>query len=111
VDEQGSWRPSPAYDLTFTEGPGGEHTTMVAGEGRAPTTEHLLAVARDAELKPRSADEILDEVRAAIARFERFAERAGVPVRLRRLVAARLGRSPRRARGRSETRRLRPRSR
>jgi serine/threonine-protein kinase HipA len=107
MNDRGSWRPSPAYDLTFTDGPGGEHTTMVAGEGRAPTTEHLRALARDAEVKPRSADEILDEVRAAIARFETFAERAGVPTRFRRHVAGRLGLSPRRNRSRGAPRRPR----
>ena len=36
MDEQGAWRPSPAYDLTCSSGPGGEHTMLVAGEARAP---------------------------------------------------------------------------
>jgi serine/threonine-protein kinase HipA len=81
MNEQGTWRPSPAYDLTFAQGPGGEHTMLVAGEGLAPGSSHLTAVAAQAGLK--HASKIIDEARAAIARFKRFADKAEVPARLR----------------------------
>jgi serine/threonine-protein kinase HipA len=102
MDERGSWRPSPAYDLTFSEGPGGEHTMLVGREGRAPGPEHLLAVAGDAELK--HGKKLLDEVRATIDRFEVFADQAGVPARLRGSIARKLGVPPRGARPRSRRR-------
>ena len=35
-DASATWRLAPAYDLTFSGGPGGEHWMTVAGEGRAP---------------------------------------------------------------------------
>ena len=88
MDEHGTWSPSPAYDLTFSPGPGGEHTMLVAGEGRAPGREHLAAVARRAEL--RHSAKIVDQVRAAISRFRIHADRAGVPARLRDKVASAL---------------------
>jgi serine/threonine-protein kinase HipA len=81
MDEAGTWTPSPAYDLTFAHGPGGEHTMLVAGEGRAPSVEHLTALAAQGELK--HGPKIIHEVRAAIARFKHFADKAGVPARLR----------------------------
>jgi serine/threonine-protein kinase HipA len=81
MDDQGTWTPSPAYDLTFSQGPGGEHTTLVAGEGRNPSGEHLAALA--AEMGLKKAARIVDEVRATVADFKRFAERAGVPAKLR----------------------------
>ena len=81
MNEQGTWRPSPAYDLTFAQGPGGEHTMLVAGEGRAPGSGHLKALAAQVGLKNSS--KIIDEARAAISRFKRFANKAGVPARLR----------------------------
>jgi serine/threonine-protein kinase HipA len=31
-----TWHPTPAYDLTLSEGPGGEHSLAVNGEGRRP---------------------------------------------------------------------------
>ena len=33
MDEYGEWRLAPAYDLTYSQGINGEHTTSVAGEG------------------------------------------------------------------------------
>jgi hypothetical protein len=64
-------------DLTFAQGPGGEHTMLVAGEGRAPDKDHLTRLAGHAEL--RGASKIIDEVRAATSRFQVFADEAGVP--------------------------------
>ncbi len=93
MDERGSWQPSPAYDLTFTDGPGGEHTMLIAGEGRAPSKEHLLKLAKECGLK--HADEIVDQVRAAVNRFKDFAEQADVPTRFRGKVAVALGISQR----------------
>jgi serine/threonine-protein kinase HipA len=85
MDEQGAWRPSPAYDLTFAQGPGGEHTMLVAGEGRAPGVKHLTALAEQVDLKHSA--KIIQEVQAAISRFKRFANKAGVPARLREATA------------------------
>lgn len=93
MSEQGSWGTSPAYDLTFSTGPGGEHTMLVAGEGRAPGPEHLRTLARSAELK--HSKKIIDEVRTAIGRFKVFAEEAGVPARLQRIISRALGLSKR----------------
>ncbi len=85
MDEAGTWKPSPAYDLTFAPGPGGEHTMVVAGEGRAPGGEHLTALAAQVDLKHSA--RIIGEVRAAIGRFKAFADEAGVPARLAKQTA------------------------
>ncbi len=53
ADDQ--WRLSPAFDLTFSFGPGGEHSTSVAGEGRLPTRAHLMRVAKLGGIKDRDA--------------------------------------------------------
>ena len=45
LDEQGFWKLSPAFDLTHSFGPGGEHSTTVAGHGKNITRAHLLQVA------------------------------------------------------------------
>jgi serine/threonine-protein kinase HipA len=89
MDEDGTWRPSPAYDLTYAEGPGGEHTMLIAGEGRAPGRDHLLALAK--EIGVRRSEAILDEVQGAVHRFATFADDAGVPLRLRGRIAQALG--------------------
>lgn len=59
MDARGRWSLSPAFDLTFSNGPGGEHWMTLAGEGARPTVEHLEALAKAGDVKrPRP---IIDE--------------------------------------------------
>lgn len=74
----GEWRLSPAYDLTYSSGPGGEHSADIAGEGRAPGTQHMLNVAKAASIPARIANEIIDEVRATVGCWPAFASEAGL---------------------------------
>ncbi len=62
----GEWTLSPAYDLTYSQGPGGEHTMAVQGEARQPTWEHMLRLAGAASITEGSAREIVDQVREAL---------------------------------------------
>lgn len=78
MDGDGAWRLAPAYDLTFSAGPGGEHYLAVAGEGRAPTRAHVEQLARTHGIAPRRATEIIDEVAAAVAEWPMHAREAGV---------------------------------
>ncbi len=78
LNERNEWRLTPAYDLTFTHGPGGEHTMTVAGEGQAPGRAHILRIAEGAGVSKKQAVEIIDEVASALSEWHRFAEEAGV---------------------------------
>ena len=78
MGDDGVWRLAPAYDLTFSAGPGGEHYLAVAGEGRAPTRAHVEQLARTHGIAPRRATEIIDEVAAAVAEWPMRAREAGV---------------------------------
>lgn len=62
LDRQRHWKLAPAFDLTYSEGPRGEHFTSIAGEGLAPARQHLLELARRAAIPARKA-------RASIARL------------------------------------------
>ena len=46
LSQERTWHLAPAYDLTYCEGPGGEHQMDVCGEGRAITRSHLMDLAR-----------------------------------------------------------------
>jgi serine/threonine-protein kinase HipA len=74
----GFWHPTPAYDLTLSEGPGGEHSLAVYGEGRRPTRKDIQAVGRGASIPDGEIREILDAVHAAIDRWPEFAASAGL---------------------------------
>lgn len=90
MDRQGVWRLAPAYDLTFMEGPGGEHATSVLGHGREITREHLTALGLKADLSRREALDIIDEVRAAVGDWRSFASACGVSNPSRDFIQARL---------------------
>lgn len=80
MNRDGTWRLSPAYDLTFVEGPGGEHWMSFLGEGRTPTWRHLQQLGAAAGLEPRAMLQILDEVRAGVARWTSDAKAVKLPV-------------------------------
>ena len=77
-DESGQWHLAPAYDLTFSRGPGGEHTTTVSGEGRQPTILHCLQLAKEAGISPREAKDIYYNVENAVSYWLDFAVQVGV---------------------------------
>jgi len=78
LNGQNEWHLAPAYDLTFTHGPGGEHTMTVVGEGRAPGRTHILRIAEGAGISKKQAGKIINEVASALSEWQRFAEEAGV---------------------------------
>jgi serine/threonine-protein kinase HipA len=78
MDKQGTWRVSPAYDLTFSSGPSGEHSTMIMGEGKNPTLSHLLKLAAVGEIKKPKALEIIEHVHSATDKWKDYAEGTGV---------------------------------
>jgi serine/threonine-protein kinase HipA len=87
-DTTGRWTLAPAYDLTFSSGPGGEQSMLVMGEGRAPGVEQLRALAKKHGMK--KAEAVIDEVRAAISRWPKHADAAGLAKRPARLIADRI---------------------
>lgn len=79
MDKTGSWSLAPAYDLSFSSGPGGEHTLLVAGEGRRPGRAQIDEVATKAGIKPKRAATIVEEVDGAVAKWLDMAKQAEVP--------------------------------
>ena len=72
------WTATPAYDMLYTPGPGGEHSMTLAGEGQNQSRSHMLALAEAAGVSKREALAIIEAIRAAIARWPEHAARAGV---------------------------------
>jgi len=81
MDAAGTWRPAPAYDLTFSLGAGGEHNLAVAGEGRNPGLPDILRVAAKAGVGRADAERIYAEVRDVVQHWGEFADRASLSAR------------------------------
>jgi serine/threonine-protein kinase HipA len=78
MDANGIWTVSPAYDLTFSSGPSGEHSTMIMGEGKNPTKAHLLKLAKTCNIKQDKALEIINQVLTATQKWDALAREVGV---------------------------------
>ncbi len=61
MDEQGMWKLSPAFDLTYSFGPGGEHSTSVAGHGKHITRAQLMHVAKAGGISAQVANRCVNE--------------------------------------------------
>lgn len=92
MDDSGAWRLAPAFDLVFSHGPGGEHSTSIAGVGRDPGLAQVQALARQFGVRPAELDELREAVNAAIAGWPDYADEAGCSRRVTREVTARLRR-------------------
>jgi len=80
LDEAGEWRLAPAYDLTFSTGPGGEHYLAVEGEGRAPTRAQVTTLGKRHGLSDRTVSAIIDNVHAALDDWPQIAAEVGATV-------------------------------
>lgn len=78
MDDAGRWRIAPAYDLTWSTGPGGEHELDVAGEAGAVSGAAVRRLGTAHGLKARAVEAVIDQVRAAVADWPAFAAAAGV---------------------------------
>jgi len=88
LNDRNAWVFAPAYDLTFSDGPAGEQSTMVMGEGKNPGVEQLRALAKEHDLK--HAPGILAKVQKAIARWRDHAAKAGVSAKSTKEIAGRI---------------------
>jgi serine/threonine-protein kinase HipA len=82
MNERGDWALSPAFDVTYAYNPSGRwtsrHQMTVNGKRDAFTVADLRACAEVGKLKRTEPARILAEVVAAVSRWERFADEAGV---------------------------------
>jgi serine/threonine-protein kinase HipA len=79
MDPSGTWRLSPAYDLTFAKGAGwtSRHQMRIQDRTTGVTEAHLLALA--AELGVTRPKQILERVASAVASWPTHAAELGVP--------------------------------
>ena len=90
MDTDGTWRLTPAYDVTFAQG--GEWTTRhqmrLADKRSGITRSDLLSLARDFGI--RAPHQILNQIREVLDRWPEYARRTGVPAEASRQIGSAL---------------------
>lgn len=83
MEPSGRWSLSPAYDLTYSYDPTGrwtaQHQTSLQGKRDGFTLEDFRAFGKTASMKRGRAEEIVEEVHAAVEQWPRIADEVGVP--------------------------------
>ncbi len=78
MNKDGEWSLSPAYDITFAAGPGGEHSMTVDGEGRFPSLINIFNLGEKSGIKKKDLTCIIDQVVQVTGNWKTYAETAGV---------------------------------
>lgn len=60
MNSVGTWRLAPAYDLTYSSAPGGEHYLDVEGDGRAPPRNQARALGKRQRYDKAAVDRVID---------------------------------------------------
>lgn len=83
MNQQGEWSLAPAFDVTYAYNPEGrwtkQHQMTINGKQDGFTLEDFRTCAATAGLKRGRSEVIIDEIRAAVARWPEYADEAGVP--------------------------------
>ena len=94
MDAAGTWSLAPAYDLTFSRGPGEEHYLAVCGKGTNISLDDIIAMGKKHGIPPKRTSEIVEKTQQAVSQFERFAHDFGVTdktlVSVRKILDAQL---------------------
>jgi serine/threonine-protein kinase HipA len=77
LDYNNNWKFAPAYDLTFSYGPGGEHSTTYLNEGRNPSGIHLEKLAIKHGIKEYK--KIINEIYEIVSEFKSYAIKVDIP--------------------------------
>ena len=78
MDRDGNWKLAPAYDLTWSLGPGGQHSTSILGHGKDITLEHLIELGKIADLGYNDVKQIIERVEHGVSKWSKLASQYGV---------------------------------
>lgn len=83
MNQRGEWSLSPAFDVTHAYNPNGDWTAahQMSANGKRDnfSREDMREVAKHARMKRGRADDIIEEVNAAVSRWPDFAEEVELP--------------------------------
>lgn len=99
-DDNGQWRPSPFFDVTFSPNPRGEHSTAFVGYGKNPPLKAMQQLARQASYANwKQAQGCVQEVVEALTHWEQEAAGLGVSPQTREMIGKELAQAYRSSQG------------
>lgn len=81
LDGNNEWKLAPPFDLTYCTGYNGEHFMDVAGEGRHPGRDHVIAVGHEGGLSAVESNHLLTELLDTLTPDVFQAAAAELPIR------------------------------
>lgn len=90
-EDNGQWRPSPFYDVTFSPNPYNEHATAFQGYGKNPPLKAMQQLARQANFSHwKKAQTSIEKVLEGVNQWHEVARTLGVSQSTRKLIATQL---------------------
>lgn len=90
MDADGKWNLAPAFDLTFSGGPQGEHSTTVCRKGKGITRKDVELLAKLTNYPATKLNLAIEQTRNAISQWPQLAARVGVSSALSKTIAKKL---------------------
>ena len=87
MNDTGKWNLSPAYDLCYSQGMGGEHFMSVQGEGTAITKDHINRLTNEMSIKTRDKNEILDQIIDSASKWDSLAKQHGINSKIKTKIS------------------------
>lgn len=96
LGEDRRWRLAPAFDLTFSDGPRGQHHMDICGEGDAIERSHLARLASEGGVPENVAEAVLDGMLEQAATFGQRVEAFPIRRATRQMMSREIDRSRKR---------------
>jgi serine/threonine-protein kinase HipA len=93
IDTNQEWVLTPAYDLMYAEGPGGEHSMDISGEGFSPGEQEVIQVGKKSGLSTNEINHGIERVMTAVEKWSGYAQMAGVTEKTMNTIQKRINKN------------------
>lgn len=93
IDTNQEWVLTPAYDLMYAEGPGGEHSMDLLGEGLSPGGQEVIQLGKKSGLSTNEVNNSIELVMTAVEKWPEYAQIAGVTEKSMNYIQKRMNRN------------------
>ena len=78
MESNGDWKLSPAYDMTFNIGAGGEHSMTLFGHGKNVPDKSLFGMAELVDIDAKTVKQIFGEISESVSKWSDIANSLGI---------------------------------